>query len=208
MRKFIIWCAFFIPTILLAQTENAGDKQLFVGYLAGGMNASQIAGDRMAGYKKVGGNAGVGSFIMYKPFLSNSIEIAYSMRGSQSSLKSNNSGFVKFAFDYVEIPVLINYHEEKVAIFQGGFTFARLVRKDLYDTNLLVLSETKDWDFAATVGAIFLIKERFGINIRANFSMNSMLKNKDADSKARNGGWYHNALSFRFMYLFLPKKDK
>ena len=208
MRNFIIWCAFFIPTILTAQTENSNDKQLFVGYIAAGMNATQIAGDRMAGYRKVGGNAGVGTFIMYKPFISNSIEIAYSMKGSQTAFKNNDpSNFKKFSFDYVEIPVLVNYHEQKVAIFQAGFTLARLIRKDLYDSNLLILSEPKKWDFAATVGAIFLIKERFGLNIRANFSLNSMLTLRDSSSRARKGGWYHNALTFRFMYMFTKKQE-
>lgn len=208
MRNFIIWCAFFIPTLLTAQTENSNDKQLFVGYIAAGMNATQIAGDRMAGYRKVGANAGVGSFIMYKPFFSNSIEIAYSMKGSQTAFKNNDPfNFKKFVFDYVEIPVLFNYHEEKIAIFQAGFTFARLIRYDLYDANSLLLGEPKKWDFAATVGAIFLVKERFGIGVRANFSLNSIWKLPDNSSRARRGGWYNNALSFRFMYMFVKKQQ-
>ena len=188
MRKFIIWCAFFIPTLLLAQTGSSNDKQLFVGYIAAGMNISQIAGDRMAGYRKVGANAGVGSFIMYTPFLSNSIEIAYSMKGSQTSFKNNNlSSFSKFTFDYVEIPLLLNYHEQDVAIFSAGFTFARLIRYNLENSNTLLLADPKKWDFAATVGATFLIKEKFGLGLKGNFSLNSLLKLRDNSSKARKG---------------------
>ena len=208
MRKFIIWCAFFIPTLLLAQTENSNDKQLFVGYVAAGMNATQISGDRMSGYRKVGGNLGVGTYIMYKPFFSNSIEIAYSMKGSQSTIKNNNPlNFKKFKFDYVEIPILFNYHEEKIAIFQAGFTFARLVTYKLYDANSLLLGEPKKWDFAATVGAIFLIKEKIGLGVRGNFSLNSLWELPDSSSRARRGGWYNNALSFRFMYMFVKKEQ-
>lgn len=211
MRKFIFWCAFFIPTLVLAQTEKSNDKQLFVGYVAGGMNISQIGGDRIAGYRKVGGNAGVGTFIMYKPFFSNSIEIAYSMRGAQSTFKNNNPmSFKKFVFDYVEIPVLFNYHEEKIAIFQAGFTLGRLVRYDLYDPNSLLFTDDKlkKWDISATVGAIFLIKEKIGIGVKGNFSLNSLWKLPDASSRARRGGWYHNSLSFRFMYMFVKTNDK
>lgn len=206
MRNFIIWCAFFIPTLLFAQTENSNDKQLFVGYVAAGMNVSQISGDRLAGYRKAGGNIGVGTYIMYTPKWSNSIEIAYSMKGAQTSFKNNNPlGFRKFIFDYVEIPLLFNYHEEKIAIFQAGVTLARLVRYDLYNANTLLLGEPRKWDFAVTAGAVFLIKERFGLGLKGNFSLNSLWELPDRSSRARRGGWYHNALSFRFMYMFVKK---
>ncbi len=207
MRNIFIWCLLMLPIITMAQETNKGDKQLFVGYIAAGLNATQIAGDRMAGYRKVGANAGVGAFIMYKPFFSNSIEISYSMKGSQESFKKNDPlNFKKFSFDYVEIPVLFNYHEAKIAIFQGGFTFGRLIRSNIYQASGLTLpDEPKKWDFAATVGATFLIKERFGLNFKANFSLNSLWNLSVASSRARRGGWYHNALSFRFMYLFKSK---
>lgn len=205
MRNIIIWCLFILPSLALGQSK---EKQLFVGYVAAGMNVTQIAGDLMAGYRKVGGNAGVGAFIMYKPYFSNSIEISYSMKGSQESFKNNNPlNFKKFSFDYVEIPVLFNYHEAKIAIFQGGFTFGRLIRSNVNQAGGLTLpDEPKNWDFAATVGATFLIKERFGINIKANFSMNSLWKLAVSSSRARRGGWYHNALAIRFMYLFKAKE--
>lgn len=214
MKKIIIWCLLIFPMLTQAQGEvpsaasrASSDKQLFVGYLAAGMNVSQIAGDLMAGYRKVGANAGVGAFIMYTPRFSNSVELSYSMKGSQESFKNNNPlSFKKFSFDYVEIPVLFNYHEADLAIFQGGFTFGRLIRYNINQAAGLTLpDEPKNWDFAATLGLTFLIKERFGLNMKVNLSMNSLWDLAVASSRARRGGWYHNSIAFRVMYLFKPK---
>lgn len=209
MKKIILACLIVLPSLIFAQSGNPREKQLFVGYVAAGMNATQIAGDLMAGYRKVGANAGVGAYIMYKPTFSNSIELTYSMKGSQETFKKQDPlAFKKYSFDYVEIPVLFNYHEGDIAIFHGGFTFGRLIRYELYQASGLVLpDEPKKWDFAATVGATFLIKERFGLNLKANFSLNSLWDIAVASSRARRGGWYHNALNFRFIYLFKKKEQ-
>ncbi len=211
MKKSILWCLLMLPVFLIAQVYGPVDTRdkpnLFVGYIAAGMNATQIAGDLMAGYRKVGANAGVGAHIMYTPVFSNSIELSYSMKGSQANFKNNDPlNFRKFSFDYVEIPVLFNYHEGDIAIFHGGVSFGRLIRYNIDQAASLTLpDEPKKWDFAATVGATFLIKEMFGINIKANFSMNSLWDLAVASSRARRGGWYHNALSFRLMYFFNSK---
>ena len=209
MKKILLSCLFLLSVLEIVHAQNTREQQLFVGYIAAGMNATQIAGDRMAGYRKVGANAGVGAYIMYKPFFSNSIELTYSMKGSQETFKKQDPlAFRKYSFDYVEIPVLFNYHEGDIAIFHGGFTFGRLIRYELYQASGLVLpDEPKKWDFAATVGATFLIKQRFGLNVKANFSMNSLWDLAVSGSRARKGGWYHNALNFRFIYLFLQKPE-
>ncbi len=207
MKKIIVWCFLIFPFFLQAQGAAAGEKQLFVGYVAAGMNVTQIAGDLMAGYRKVGLNGGVGAYIMYTPRFSNSLELSYAMKGSQESFKKNDPlNFRKFSFDYVEIPVLFNYHEADIMIFHAGFTFGRLIRYNLEQSaGLLLPDDPKKWDFAATVGGTFLIKERFGINLKANFSMNSLWDLAVSSSRARRGGWYHNALAVRFIYLVKPK---
>lgn len=208
MRNILIGFIMLLPILLTAQKKQR-DTQLFVGYLAAGMNVSQIAGDRMAGYRKVGANAGVGTYIMYKPFFSNSIEISYSMKGSQEAFKNNNpTSFKKYTMDYVEIPVLFNYHEKEVAIFSAGITFGRLIRNEAMNAISLVSTDPKKWEFGITAGGTFIVKKRFGFNLKVNYSLNSILASPDPASKARRNGWYHNALTFRFVYMFKKKEDK
>lgn len=209
MKK--IWCCFLIiiPILLTAQNEERVMGSPFKGFLSGGLNATQIAGDLLAGYKKPGGTFGVGTFIMYTPNWSNSMEINYSMKGSQSTLSSKDpSGYVKYVLDYVEIPIQVNYHDFEVAIFHAGFTVGRLVRQRTVSPVISILDvDARDWSFDATVGATFLIKKHWGVNLKASFSLMNALNGQFKDgntivSRARNGGWYHNALSLRAMYFF------
>ena len=87
----------------------AAKKRLFVGYVSAGLNPAQIAGDNMAGYRRIGGYLSVGTHIMFTERWSSSLEIAYSMKGSQSAFaNSNPAAFRKFILDYAEIPVMFH----------------------------------------------------------------------------------------------------
>ena len=65
----------------------------------------------------------------------------------------------------------------------------------------------KPWEFGFTAGATFLIKERFGLNVKGTFSLKSVLDGFDPASRARKNGYYNNTLSVRFIYHFLSKED-
>lgn len=202
MKKYLLSILFFIPIFLLAQEAKPSVDKVFVGFVSAGLNASQIAGDGFAGYRKIGGTFGVGSFIMYTPSFSNSLELNYSMKGSQTTFSNSNPlTFRGYSFDYVEIPIQFNFHDQKVAIFHGGFSVARLIRSKVNSVNLQNIL-ARDWEIGFTTGATFLIKERFGLNLKMTLSLNSILTSPDPASRARKNGWYNNALSFRFMYIF------
>lgn len=216
MKK--LWLAFLIVIPIFTFSQSKEDdvltEKLFVGYLTGGMNLTQIGGDLMAGYDKIGANGGVGAFIMYKPNFSNSIEISYSMRGAQVALINRNpERFVNFQMDYVQIPLMFNYHDEKVGIFSAGFTLGRLIRsKYILDLNEIEV-DAKPWDFAFTGGLTFLIKKNFGVGMNATLSLTNNVKSPFANprldnpifprdySRARNNGWYHNVLNLRMYYI-------
>lgn len=215
----IIWFVILLlfPIVIFSQSKDDDvlTKKLFVGYASGGLNLAQIAGDMMAGYDKVGANAGVGAFIMYKPNFSNSIEISYSMRGAQIAMFNKKpERFINYKMDYVQIPLMFNYHDGKVGIFSAGFTLARLIRSqyivDLEELNL----DVTPWDFAFTGGLTFLIKKNFGIGMNATLSLTNNIKSPFANpridnpifprdfSRARNNGWYHNVLAIKMYYIF------
>jgi hypothetical protein len=212
MKKTALSFLLVIPILLFSQSSDNSPltEKLFVGYVAGGINASQIAGDLIAGYDKVGGNLGVGAFIMYTQKFSNSIEIAYSMRGAQSTFVNRNpERFINYTMDYVQIPLMFNYHDGKVGIFQGGLTLGRLIRsKYIYHLNEVEVDATP-WDLAFTGGLTFLIKENFGINMNATLSLTNNVKSPFVSpgnpllvSRARNQGWYHNVIGLRMYYIF------
>lgn len=220
MKKYFLLIPILFSLNLSAQNdESALDDKLFVAYIAAGFNAAQIGGDLIVGYNKYGVNAGVGTYIMYNQKFSNSIEIAYSMRGARSTLVNKTpSDFKNYSTDYVSIPLLFNFHDKRTAIFSAGFTTSRLIRNNFLVDESEVVIDIKNFDFAFTAAITFLIKEKIGLGGLVNLSLTNNVRspftnprtpnadcpnpNQAQCSQARNGGWFHNVLSFRMFYIF------
>lgn len=185
-------------SFLNAQDEAPAPK-LFTGYLAAGLNASQIDGDQMGGYTKVGAIAGVGTYINVTEKFLMSLEMAYSMRGARSQFVNNNPfTFRKYATDYIQLPVLFNFKHPKAGIFGAGITTAILVRQNFDSAiNLFMDARLTTFDFAATFSYTYIFTEKLGANFNFNYSLSNNL-----EGSIRRGGWYHNFMSFRLFYLF------
>lgn len=231
MKKIIYFLVLVIPFLTFSQkTENEKEffkqkDKLFLGYIAAGFNATQIDGDRYAGFNNLGANFGVGAFVTYTEKFSNSLEITYSMRGARSSFnhKPSHPRFISFQMDYIEVPLLFNYHDFKVAIFHLGFSYSNVIRtKFLVKDKASILIPHYKWNIDMVVGFTFLIKKHWGINFKYNYSILNNLIRHDINgnklarktffsqsqgskaSSSSNGvlNWYHNVLSFRAMYIF------
>ena len=200
------------------------EDRRFRGMVALGFNAAQIDGDRMAGYYTFGVNAGVGSFAMITKKLSISAEIGYSMKGGKSTLANSKISTRNIVLDYVEIPIMFNYHDPRIAIFGGGFTIGGLVRnkQTIYDsfgnqTNTLTYKDSQNndrsiqiddaylnlyrkYELGATAHVTFLIKNIIGIQCKFQYSIIPIAKVPDGNLK--NGAQRNNVLTLRAMYLF------
>lgn len=187
------------------QLSGQGDSDSkFRGMAILGANASQITGDDLAGYNKLGLNAGFGVHFMFTEKISTSITLLYSQKGSKSQLNQNNAGNQrKILLDYVEIPVLFNFFDRERAIFSAGPSLGRLVRYKEFDSNgqLNTLENTPygDWDISAVASVSFLFKVRYGVNLRFAHSLASL--GTFTESNLKNQGQYHNSVSIRLLYL-------
>jgi len=222
MKTFIYLLLLIIPVLTFSQdTENEKvsfkkKDRLFLGYAAAGFNLNQIDGDRSAGYNNIGANVGIGAFITYSKKFSNSLEISYSMKGAKSSFnyRKSHPGYFSYQMDYIEIPLLFNYHDFKVAIFHIGASYSNTIRTKFMIQQSNVLIPYHTWNLDMVVGFTFLIKEHWGLNFKYNYSMLNNLKNGSnrgnlisqpaKNSSSTNGilNWYHNTLTFRAMYIF------
>jgi len=222
MIKIIYLLLLIVPILTFSQKNDIAKEpfrkegQLFKGYVVAGLNMNQIDGDRSAGYNIVGANIGVGTFITYTDKFSNSLEISYTMRGAKSIMnyKQSHPQFFYYQMDYVEIPLLFNYHDFKIAIFQAGFSFNHIIRTDFKEGFNPLIVDFYNWNIDAVVGATFLIKKHWGINFKYNYSILNNLKNgptrgnffsQTTTASSRTTGklnWYHNVLTFRAMYIF------
>jgi hypothetical protein len=133
--------------VLLSGTVSA---QRFIGGVAVGMNLTQVDGDEVFGYYKVGFNGGpfVKLMLDKKQRFSLTMELLYTQKGA---LKKSNGSYVeyfakgdttfidplypeydrtilyKLRTDYLEIPLLFHYDDPRSKISIGiGFSWARL----------------------------------------------------------------------------------
>ena len=175
-RKFLLLCViqeFYVPLhfkifkmkktvliILSCLLFSVGYSQRFIGSVIAGVNASQVEGDDVRGYKKAGAVGGASVMVALDKkmrwFLT--VELLYNQKGSRSSTTrafdttnyapgmfldvDRNVDFMPSAkykcrldLDYVEVPVLFHYEDwHSGCAFGLGFSWGRLVRpKEWYN---------------------------------------------------------------------------
>jgi hypothetical protein len=78
MKKKLLYGIIIAWSVLLAQQVSA---QSFLGALAFGGNLTQVDGDEMYGFKKLGFNVGVSAIYPFTDKWSMSIEASFSQKG-------------------------------------------------------------------------------------------------------------------------------
>ncbi len=140
-------------TVIIGSSNVYGQR--FIGSAIAGVNVSQIDGDEVFGYKKVGFNGG-GSVMLAldrKQRFFFTVELLYTQKGARAPLKSTNADFRAFddtllfdntmpvdsgllrktyynlQLDYVEVPILFHFEDPYTKAAIGvGVTWSRLVR--------------------------------------------------------------------------------
>ncbi len=153
-----IFCLFLFVTLLLPLKA-----QKFIGGVVAGMNLSQVEGDEVNGFKKVGFNGG--GLVMLplnrkKTFFA-TVELLYNQKGAYQRNTSsgadafpygdtvlfdpgfphkNNKIYYNLRTDYVEVPLLFHYEDPMTGYALGvGASWARLVflKETLFGRRLL-----------------------------------------------------------------------
>src|SRR5690242_18846381 len=123
---------FFLSTCFALQAQiNAGDPDdesfhLFEGGIVAGFNMSQVHGDYLGGFNKLGFVGGGELHINFTQSWFLGMEMLFIQKGSTST-PSNDQGYeYKLRFNYVEVPVLASYNDKDRLIFQAGLAYGRL----------------------------------------------------------------------------------
>jgi len=190
---------------ILAFSISTASAQRFSGTAIVGANVSQIDGDDLFGWDKIGINGGMrlGYGIADKTNLA--IEFLYSQRGSSPSI-SSGSDFQSIDLKYIEIPLLIEYNDwyledgdyYKVGI-EGGFSYGNLF--SVTSSNNLVpndLDGYKKHDFSYTIGARYSFNKHFAGVFRYSSTMGTIYKNEDGGIEGQVSRW----MSFRMHFTF------
>jgi hypothetical protein len=210
---FLLTCNLFTQ---FANAQYYEPSRLFYGGLIGGFNFSQVDGDNFAGYHKAGFNVGGVLFMKLAEQFAPSIEFSYAQKGSrtgnnQSALANDKQTTLlkyRINLNYAEMPILLNYFEERKTNFGAGFALGYLIgSKENYTTNTGITYEQdaklypfKKLDMNFVLNGNAHIWEGFFINLRFNYSLFSIRNN--GNSLTGRSEQFNNVWTTRILYMF------
>lgn len=175
---------------------------VFEGGFALGINASQVDGDLIAGFNKLGLNTGPVLDINFSQNWFLSMELLFTQKGSRSTLNDNLPYTLRIDMDYIEVPVLMNYNDKQHLIFQAGLAYGRLFKVQQIVDGIVEPNSGAFYnsELSYVLGGTFLIgkNRHFGANIRYQGSITSVGKS----SNPKTIGLANRLLSFRALYYF------
>ena len=199
-------------------TVAAAYPQKFIGSVIAGGNISQVDGDMVAGYCKMGFNGGMSVTLPLddKYHWYGTIELLFSQKGSYESVKrhgyfvSDTNHLVlqnedysvpfnrkikyKLNLDYVEVPVVFHYEDHHTGCAIGaGFAWGRLVRaheiENGWTTTTDVRSKTyRTSDWSVIADAQIRLYKGLKLNVRFQYSLRS-LRTRDYYDKIKEESW-------------------
>ncbi|MCH8318059.1 MAG: PorT family protein [Bacteroidetes bacterium] len=198
--------------ILILQIYHSATAQNFKGKIILGINGSQVDGDRLSGYDKPGILFGAGTEYLLNENVGLQGEILFSQKGSKSTKK--DLVYFILRINYLEIPLLLNYHLSIPSIgtktgtssgllLQAGISFDYLISAKLDDGDGFAdRQETlKNFDYCYNIGFGYDVTENINLNIRFTYSILPINITAVNNLPANRFGLFNNTLSFTFRYL-------
>lgn len=222
MRHLIIFFPLLICLFGFSQkktNEQNGDiivdKQIKGGIIAG-MNLTQVDGDEVYGFSKVGFNGGFTAIIPIAHRFSFGIETLYTQKGSYCKYPvyvgdTSPLPYYKLNLDYLEVPLLVMFEDKSTWTFGTGFSWGRLVSKKEMEHGVYIDSNLQKYpyktsDFQWLFDLRFRIWKHLKFNVRYSYSI-AKIRDRHYDNGVSQ--WdrkqYNNVITFRLIYLFNEK---
>lgn len=193
-------------------------QQRFKAGIIAGLTASQIDGDRSAGYNKLGLQAGLRGIAVLGKRTEGSIEFLYAQRGCQNDLiRDEFAPYFSLTLNYVEIPVQWHYKDWLIegedesedyykVSFNGGFSYARFMGYKVTDETFTISRVVPDYlkkdDVSLLLGASFFATRHIGITLRYVRSLGYIYDPRKWNPAPYQFGWSPHSLYFQLAYLF------
>ena len=207
MNKHIYW----ILSLIFLGLGFQSHAQAVKGALIGGVNFTQVNGDAVYGFKRVGANVGGAAIIPFTDMWSLTVETIFSMEGSRQKGFADgkwyynndttkqlypppynaDSFFINKAYnlhlDYVRVPIVVHYNDRNLSL-GAGFQYGRLIRikeqeQDIYNTTAKAEEAYKNNDFSILADIKYRIYGGLFFNFRYSYSLVSIRDRKFYDTE-------------------------
>ena len=179
-----------ITAVLLVSFFSFSCAQHFKGQLVAGLNFSQLDGDNLQGFDKLGLHGGMRISRDLTKSTGMAIELLINQKGSATSIKFGSPGIdQRISLDYLSVPVLFYVNEwyledwqlHKILI-EGGLIFNRLfgVRStnSFYDNRI---EDFRDFDLGGILGLSYRFSQKWSVSIRYERSFLKIFQRLDQD---------------------------
>lgn len=224
---------YVVIIVLLAASGSAAEAQRFLGLVGAGMNLSQVDGDEVVGYKKIGRQLSLGVSLPIRKKWDVTLETVFSQKGAREKAQYIHTvtdstvipvktftytGEYNLRLNYVEVPLTAHYTDKEKFTVGMGFSYGRLVnsKETEHGGNIAPYSDTvkfrnNDWNVVFDLQ--FRIWKQLKGNVRFNYSMFPVRERiyKDVIYGIRDPyerKQYNHLFTVRFIYVFNEKYNK
>jgi len=196
-KLFLSSIFFFIAFFSIGQDFNGGP---IIGFVA-----TQVDGDSLGGYNRIGPTAGIFISRQISDKFDWKAELKYVQKGSKSKGDlETNEDYLEIRLQYIELPLLVQYKYANKIGFEAGLAIGYLFKSE-EDHSGLGFVDTKDNYFkteTSILGGIqYQLTNKLAINARANYSIIRISNYTSGGNLWMKRGRFNNALSFTINYL-------
>lgn len=163
---------FFVSMLFFSSySQNFGAEVLI------GANFSQVDGDQLGGYNKLGLNAGIQINRPVNEVWEGAFEIRYSMKGSKKVIDPEGPPTfdLKLSYHYVEVPLLAKYMAVDNFVFCGGPSIGVNVFNERNESGRQSAEEELTLlELGLTLGGTYFITDKVGFDLRHSYSLSSI----------------------------------
>lgn len=210
---------FVIVLFFLSLASVEVRAQIIKGEAILGMNLTQVDGDEVFGFKKVGANVGAGVMVPIGGNWDVSFEALFTQKGANQKPQysdSTRNGAYRLKLNYVEVPVLVMYTDKEFISAGAGFSWGRLVgvkeweHGNLVETTTLNSGVYSKNDFSILGDLRIRIYKQLKFNLRYQYSLVKIrtreFENQQGDTWTRDQ--FNNVISFRLIWVFNEQQSK
>ena len=196
LKKFtiLLFCGFLTLSI---QAQNFG------GGLIAGVSTSQVAGDMLGGFNKIGLLAGAYTNLKIKENLQVQLEITYIEKGSRHPNLHKNT-IQEITLSYVEVPISINLQQKENLGIELGILPAFIMSSKMNDyfSEIEIAPTFEKYDFGIFAGINYQLSKKIILNSRISNSIIPIRPHVSGATDRWNKGQYNTVLSFALHYNF------
>ena len=198
MRFYRILAIVLLCGILTTTNSHA---QSFGGGLIAGVSTSQVAGDLLGGFNKIGLLAGAYTSLKVKENISLQFEITYIEKGSKNP-NIHKKNIAEITLSYVEVPISINLQQKENLGVEVGILPAFLINAEMNDyfSKIEISPSFEKYDFGIFAGINYHLTNKIILNTRISNSIIPIRPHVSGATNGWNKGQYNTVLSFAIHY--------